>query len=53
MTRMEIDKLVLAAEENADREVDKALDDVEQIEGVLRRPSQQELPAAHTAKGER
>ena len=60
MTKVEIEKLAVAAEEAANQEVDKALDDVEQIEGVLRRPSQQELPTAanaqqpiHTAKGER
>ena len=40
MTRMEIERLAAEAQEKADAEADAALENVDQIEGVLRRPSQ-------------
>ena len=64
MTKQQLDRLTSDAAELAEQEADETLANVESIEGVLRRPSQQRIstteapapvqaPATHTAKAER
>ena len=51
MTKFEIEKLAASAQDEADREADAALEQADQIEGVLRKTS--DVQMIHTAKAER
>ena len=59
MTKMEIEKLASAAQVEAEKDQDQALDQVDQIEGVLLRRASQtsqsggDKKLVHTAKAER